>query len=191
MRLDAEHVTRRLRLEIPSLRHFDAWVAAHAAAGPPVGEHDVAPRPPEARRRADFEALIADLTARRATLRPVWFAVDRAGALVGTGTIFDVLLGGAWSGNIGYHVFNHHTGRGHGAEIAGGLVALGFGALGLHRVEACVEPGNAASLRVLSKVGFRREGRAIGRVLARGAWRDVEVYALTCEERGITWAPPP
>lgn len=190
MRLDAEHTTARLRLEVPSLRHFDAWAAAHAAAGPPVGEHDVAPRPPEARTARDFEALIAELTARRAALRPVWFAVDRAGALVGTGTIFDVLLGGAWSGNIGYHVFNHRAGQGHGAEIAEALVALGFGALGLHRVEACVEPGNAASLRVLAKVGFRREGRALGRVLARGAWRDVEVFALTCEERGITWTPP-
>lgn len=187
---ETEHRTARLHLAVPALRHFDAWVAAHASAGAPVSAFDLAPRPPEARGRVDFEALIAALTARRANGAPVWFALDHDGALVGTGTIFDAVHGASHSAHVGYHVFNHHAGRGLGTEIVGALVVLGFGALGLHRLEACVEPANAASIAVLGKVGFRREGIARRRILTRGEWRDVEVFALTCEERGLVWRAP-
>lgn len=182
--------TERLRLALPEPRHFDGWVAGHAAAGPPISAYDIEPRSPEARTPAAFEALLASLTARRAMGRPTWFAIDADGVLVGSGTLFDPVFGSSHSAHIGYHVFNNRTGQGLGRELVDGLVALGFEGLCLHRIEACVEPENAASIAVLRKVGFRHEGRAERRILARGAWRDVEVFALTCEERGMVWQAP-
>lgn len=186
-----ELCTARLSLEIPAPRHFEGWVAGHAAAGPPRGPFDPPPRPPEMRTRAAFEALLAALVARRAAESPVWFALDPTdGALVGSVTIFDVVRGQSQSGFVGYHVFNHRAGRGYATEALGGLVELGFGAMGLHRLEACVEAANHPSRRVLGKVGFRHEGTARRRILQRGAWRDVEVYGLTVEDIGRAWAPP-
>ncbi|OFS14114.1 MULTISPECIES: GNAT family N-acetyltransferase [Kytococcus] len=64
------------------------------------------------------------------------------------------------------------------------------GGFGLHRVEANVQPDNAASLRVLQKVGFRREGLVERMLYVPGpdgseAWRDHVAHGLTVEE----WAP--
>lgn len=183
--------TERLRIEEPAPRHFAGWVAGHAAAGPPVSVYDPAPRPPEARTRAEFEALLAALTHRRALERPVWFLIRPGdGMLAGTVTIFDILRGTQHSGWVGYHVFNHLTGRGLATEALGGLIELGFGALGLHRLEACVEPENLPSRAVLRRCGFRLEGLARRRILQRGAWRDVETYGLTVEDLGRVWCPP-
>lgn len=182
--------TERLCLALPKPGHYAAWVAGHAAARPAVSPYDIAPRAADARTPAAFEALLARLTARRAMGRPTWFALDAEGVMVGSGTIFDPVFGTSHSAHVGYHVFNNRTGRGLGRELVDGLVTLGFEGLGLHRIEACVEPENAASIAVLVKVGFRHEGRAERRILARGAWRDVEVFGLTCEERGIDWQPP-
>jgi ribosomal-protein-alanine N-acetyltransferase len=47
-------------------------------------------------------------------------------------------------------------GRGFATEMAGGLVAYGFDALGLREIRASADAPNAGSLRVLEKVGFRR-----------------------------------
>lgn len=182
--------TARLRLTLPEPRHYDGWVAGHAAADPAVSIYDIEPRPPEARTPAAFEALLATLTARRAMGRPTWFAIDADGVLVGSGTLFDPVFGASHSAHVGYHVFNNRTGEGLGRELVDGLVVLGFEGLCLHRIEACVEPENAASIAVLRKVGFRHEGRAERRIMARGAWRDVEVFALTCEDRGMAWQAP-
>lgn len=57
-----------------------------------------------------------------------------------------------------------------------------FGPVGLHRLEATVRPENAASLRVLAKLGFRHEGVFRRYLDVAGAWRDHECFALTAEE---------
>ena len=57
-----------------------------------------------------------------------------------------------------------------------------FTEVGLHRVEATVRPENAASLRVLAKLGFRREGLFERYLDVDGAWRDHLCFALTVDE---------
>ncbi|MDQ3601552.1 MAG: GNAT family N-acetyltransferase, partial [Actinomycetota bacterium] len=54
----------------------------------------------------------------------------------------------------------------------------------LHRVEATVRPENAASLRVLAKLGFRDEGLLVRYLEVAGSWRDHRCLALTREETG-------
>lgn len=190
-----DFLTARLRVAVPHPRFFESWLSGHAAAGPPVGPFDPPPRPPETRTRHHFEALLADLARRRAEERPVWFLIRPSdGMLVGTVTIFDVVRGASQSGFVGYHVFNHMTGQGFATEALRALIALGFGRgpgqLGLHRLEACVEPENLASRAVLARCGFRFEGIARRRIHQRGAWRDVEIHAMTVEDVGRTWVAP-
>ncbi len=79
--------------------------------------------------------------------------------------------------------------QGQGLMTEGIRLALGFafGAAGLHRVQAAIMPRNQASLRVVEKVGFRREGFAQRYLQIAGKWEDHLLFAITQEE----WPPGP
>ena len=57
-----------------------------------------------------------------------------------------------------------------------------FGRLGLHRLEANIQPDNARSIALVGRLGFRLEGLSPGYLKIRGDWRDHERWALTREE---------
>jgi ribosomal-protein-alanine N-acetyltransferase len=52
-----------------------------------------------------------------------------------------------------------------------------FDVLRLHRLEAACIPTNLASIRLLEKTGFRREGYARGYLCINGTWQDHLLYA--------------
>ena len=64
------------------------------------------------------------------------------------------------------------------------LVVRPLFAIGLHRVEVNIRPENAASLRVVEKLGFRDEGLRPRYLHIDGDWRDHLSFALTREEVG-------
>lgn len=81
-------------------------------------------------------------------------------------------------GEVGYILRRETWGRGLPTEVAGLLLRCGFDELRLHRLWATCDPANAASIRVLEKVGMRREGLLREHYLAHdGTWRDAVVYA--------------
>ena len=57
------------------------------------------------------------------------------------------------------------------------LVPVAFDLLRLHRVEAACIPTNTASMRLLEKSGFRREGYARSYLCINGMWQDHLLYA--------------
>ena len=57
-----------------------------------------------------------------------------------------------------------------------------FYRLGLHRMEICIRPENAPSLRVVEKLGFRYEGLRRRFIHINGDWRDHFCFALVVEE---------
>jgi len=118
--------------------------------------------------------------ARRGRMLPYVIEVD--GRFCGQLTIGNVTHGALRSAWIGYWVASEFTGGG----VATGALALGvdhcFGAVMLHRVEATVRPENAASRKVLSKVGFREEGLLKRYLNVDGGWRDHLLVAITSEE---------
>ena len=87
--------------------------------------------------------------------------------------------------HLGYFVSERHNGRGYATAAVRQAVAVAFGELALHRVQAAVIPGNVASIRVLEKIGFREEGLARRYLQIAGVWQDHKLYAVTAEE----WAP--
>ncbi len=59
---------------------------------------------------------------------------------------------------IGYGLLRRYWGQGFMHEALSAVIDYGFGALGLRRLEADIDPRNAASLRALERLGFTREG---------------------------------
>lgn len=81
-------------------------------------------------------------------------------------------------GEIGYLLSREVWGRGLATEVATLLLRFGFDDLRLHRLWASCDPANAASIRVLEKIGMQYEGLLRDQYLAHdGTWRDTAIYA--------------
>jgi len=73
------------------------------------------------------------------------------------------------------------------SEGLGLVLRYAFQQLRLHRLEASIQPDNQASLRLVQRHGFRREGYSPDMLFIDGAWRDHERWAIT---REMTDIPP-
>jgi len=62
------------------------------------------------------------------------------------------------------------------------VVQVAFGNLGLHRIEANIQPGNKASIALAQSAGFRREGFSPRYLKISGRWRDHERWALLADD---------
>jgi RimJ/RimL family protein N-acetyltransferase len=85
-------------------------------------------------------------------------------------------------GEIGYIVHPDHQGLGYATEMARPLLRIAFEALGLHRVAGVLEARNAASARVLEKLGMRREAHLIENEFGKGEWHSELIYAILATE---------
>lgn len=105
-----------------------------------------------------------------------------ADALVGSISVSNVVRDAWQNATLGYMVAEQHNAKGYATEAVTLAVAFAFDEARLHRVQAAVMPRNVPSARVLSKVGFRREGHSPRYLQINGAWEDHDVYALTVED---------
>jgi ribosomal-protein-alanine N-acetyltransferase len=98
-------------------------------------------------------------------------------ALVGGLTLANIRRGVAQTGSIGYWVGAPFARHGYMTAAVRALIPHCFGTLRLHRLEAACIPGNDASIGLLEKTGFKREGYAHGYLCINGAWHDHLLYA--------------
>lgn len=95
--------------------------------------------------------------------------------------INNIVRGGFLSGALGYGAFAHAAGRGLMGEGLRLVLRHAFGPLGLHRLEANVQPANAASIALVRGAGFRYEGYSPDFLRIDGDWRDHERWAITAD----------
>ena len=82
------------------------------------------------------------------------------------------------SGEIGYVLHPDFWGTGYAVEAASCVMDFGFEMLGLHRIEARFMKGNAASLRVMEKLGMSFEGYHVDEIFVKGEYKTVGICAL-------------
>ncbi|WP_369232054.1 GNAT family N-acetyltransferase [Streptomyces sp. R21] len=103
------------------------------------------------------------------------------GAIAGFISVSNIVEGAFLNGTLGYGAFAHAAGRGLMSEGLGLVVRYAFSALGLHRLEINVQPGNAGSIALARRCGFRLEGFSPDFLHIDGAWRDHERWAITAD----------
>jgi [ribosomal protein S5]-alanine N-acetyltransferase len=101
--------------------------------------------------------------------------------LVGGVTLSNIRRRAAQAASLGYWMSAEFAGRGLMTRAVGLLLPFVFEELRLHRLEAACLPHNSASIRVLEKNGFRKEGLAENYLLINGKWQDHVLFALTLE----------
>jgi ribosomal-protein-alanine N-acetyltransferase len=102
--------------------------------------------------------------------------------IVGRIALGGVLRGAFQNAYLGYWIDAELQGRGLMTEAVRATTGFAFSLARLHRVQAAVMPRNVASMRVLDKAGYRREGLAERYLCIAGAWEDHVLFATTAEE---------
>ncbi|MDQ1530492.1 MAG: [ribosomal protein S5]-alanine N-acetyltransferase [Microbacteriaceae bacterium] len=110
------------------------------------------------------------------------FAIEVDGQLAGQLNVTSIAYGSLSSATIGYWIAERFAGRGATPTAVALATDHCFQALGLHRMEICIRPENAKSLRVVEKLGFRYEGLRRRYIHINGDWRDHFCFALVTEE---------
>jgi ribosomal-protein-alanine N-acetyltransferase len=98
-------------------------------------------------------------------------------ALVGGLTLANIRRGVAQAGSIGYWVGAPFARKGYMTAAVRALIPFCLQTLRLHRLEAACIPANTASISLLEKTGFTREGYARSYLCINGAWQDHLLYA--------------
>jgi len=116
---------------------------------------------------------------------------------LGTGYGFGIFVNGDFAGEInltavqrgpfqsayvGYWIDEKHAGNGYMPESLVVLAQFAFEELHLHRIQISIIPRNAASRRVVEKLGIREEGIALRYLEINGVWEDHVRYGFTAEE---------
>lgn len=83
---------------------------------------------------------------------------------------------------IGFVLHPDHWENGYITEAARALMLAGFVDLGLHRIWATCDVRNEASVRVLEKLGMRREATFLSSRKAAETWVDEHSYAVLSAE---------
>ncbi|WP_297780774.1 GNAT family protein [Aeromicrobium sp.] len=163
-------------------RDARAWRRLRAANAEWLGPWE-ATLPREAGQTStSYVAMIGALRRRARLGQAMPFALTWDDELVGMLTVNGITWGSARWANLGYWVARSHAGRG----ITPTAVALVCDHLlttaGLHRIEISIRPENAASLRVVDKLGFSEVGLARRYLHIAGEWRDHRVFQILAED---------
>lgn len=168
-------MTPRVSLRVPVETDRQAFIAG-VRASEQLHDPWLDPGDPD----AWFDRLLA--RNRTETDRSLVVCTDD-GALAGVYNLSQIFHGPFRNAYLGYYALVPYDGRG---LMRQGMVLLldhAFGDLGLHRVQANIQPENAASIALVRGAGFRLEGLSLRYLMIRGRWRDHEQWAITVEDR--------
>jgi len=135
---------------------------------------------PDRQAAAKMQREIADGNVKETMMK--WgLALRESDSLIGTTTLFNLNLDNGRA-EIGYAMGRAYWGRGYMHEALEALVSHAFEVLQMRRLEADVDPRNAASIRTLERLGFQREGFLRERWHVEGEIQDALFYGLLRRE---------
>lgn len=110
------------------------------------------------------------------------WAIEYKKELVGLVTAGNINFGSSRSCYVGYWIGKNHAGKGIVPVAVALVLDFVFRELKLHRVEIAIRPENAASLRVVEKLGIKFEGLRRSYIHINGDWRDHQVFVVLEDE---------
>ena len=114
-----------------------------------------------------------------------FLAVDSDGQIIGCININEIIRGKFRSAFLGYYGFVPFVGKGLMKQAMALVITEAFDKHDLHRLEANIQTGNAASLGLVRSLGFRHEGFSPRYLFIDGQWRGHERYAITAEDWAV------
>jgi len=179
-----ELVGRRIVLRTMRESDYEAWheVRVRCRDWLVPWEPRPAGAPPAAEDRASFAARCALRERERQIGSGYGFGIFVDERFVGELTLSSIQRGPFQSASIGYWIDQAWAGHGLVPEAVVVTLRFAFEMLGLHRVEISIIPRNAASRRVVEKLGIRVEGISERFLEIDGEWEDHVRYAVTAEE---------
>ena len=104
------------------------------------------------------------------------------GRILGALNLSQIVRGNFRSAYLGYWVGVRYAHQGYMTRAMHLLLAFAFRELNLHRIEANIQPGNASSIKLVERCGFRLEGFSPRYLKIRNRWRDHQRWAMLHEE---------
>ena len=101
--------------------------------------------------------------------------------MVGSVNLSQIVRGTFQSAYMGYQVFQPFARQRYMTDAMTLVLRVTFVRLRLHRVEANIQPTNAASIALVKRAGFLKEGYSPRYLKIGGRWRDHERWAMTAE----------
>jgi ribosomal-protein-alanine N-acetyltransferase len=142
------------------------------SAGPASGSTGIA----APRTAVEFDAYLA--RSRREDHESLLVFRREDDALVGVIDLSRIARGNFQSAYLGYRIGAPYARQGTMTEALALAVRHAFRTLRLHRLEANIQPENEASIRLVRRLGFVREGFSRRYLKIGGRWRDHERWAL-------------
>lgn len=103
-------------------------------------------------------------------------------AIMGSIALSQIFRGGFLSAYLGYQIGEEFSRKGYMTEAIQLMLRHAFVNLKLHRLEANIQPGNVASIALVKRAGFVREGYSQRYLKICGRWRDHERWAILAED---------
>jgi ribosomal-protein-alanine N-acetyltransferase len=165
-------------LRVPQLSDYAEWAALRESSREFLTPWEPT-WPPDDLTRASFRRRVKRYAEdqRNDLAYPLFVFRKSDNVLVGGLTLANVRRGCAQAGNLGYWMGAAYARQGYMTAAVGVVIPFAFETLRLHRVEAACIPANVASIRLLEKTGFRREGFAREYLCINGVWQDHLLYA--------------
>lgn len=166
---------KRVFLRLPTKRDSEEFIALNRAS---TRLHQGLVSPPT--RPAQFDTFLK--RSRRADSKHFLICRVQDRAIVGSINLSQIFLGGFRSAYLGYYIGEQYSGQGYMTEAFQLILRYAFEQLRLHRLEANIQPHNAASIALVKRAGFVREGYSRRYLKVCGRWRDHERWAIIAED---------
>lgn len=111
-----------------------------------------------------------------------YLACDESGTIIGVFNVSEIVGGAFQNAFLGFYGIKDYSGKGYMGAALKLVLKKVFEELGLHRLEANIQPENTRSIQLVKKNGFRYEGFSPRYLKINDEWRGHEHWAITVED---------